>query len=302
MGLFTSTTFPDFVLGTATEEESHSNILTLNPNSKSFTISAPGTFLDKEFVLDFEAVFNETLPAAPVSFTREKVLFADLKACVRSLAFGLSFDSVDLLNFVGRMEDVVYVSALNNVPVSQRNRATYSPALTPAPSILVPSVLVPSLRQSFQSPVTSIHTDNSTTDVTNRSEELRTITRGTEPSDNITSRNRVPPILAPFRPIVYRTTRSSDSRSISGNSTRSLEPTNDIIPGLGGLVIPRRPTKSTNNSTTPTRSPSPKRTLRADEPTNNDGVRSLGSTLSNKSTNNFMDPRPQNDEDQRHGG
>ncbi len=119
----TSETFRNFVLGTVMEQDSHANILTLDPNSKSFTIIAPGTFFDKKFVLDFDAVFNETLLPATVSFTREKVLFAALQACVRSVVFRLSFDSADLLDFVGHMEDVVYVSAVSNVPLSQRNRA-----------------------------------------------------------------------------------------------------------------------------------------------------------------------------------
>ena len=119
----TSETFRNFVLGPVMEQDSHANILTLDPDSKSFTIIAPGTFLNKKFVLDFDAVFHETLLPATVSFTREKVLFAALQACVRSVVFRLSFDSADLLEFVGNMEDVVYVSAVSNVPLSQRNRA-----------------------------------------------------------------------------------------------------------------------------------------------------------------------------------
>ena len=113
-----SKTFREFVHSTVIEEGSHGNILTLDPNSKFFTIIAPGTFLDMKFVLDFEAVFNETPPPGLVSFTPEEVLFAALRACVRSAVFQLSFDSADLLDFVGRMEDVVYVSAIPDVPHS----------------------------------------------------------------------------------------------------------------------------------------------------------------------------------------
>ena len=108
----TSKTFRDFVLETAMEQDSHGNILTLDPNSRSPTIIAPGTFLDMKFVLDFDAVFHATLLPAPASFAREKVLFAALQACVRSVVFEHSFDSTHLVDFVGRMDDVSAIHAL----------------------------------------------------------------------------------------------------------------------------------------------------------------------------------------------
>ena len=133
----TSETFRKFVRRCVKEEDSQGNILTLDPNSKSFTIIAHGPFSNTRFVLDFDAVFNATLPPAPVSFTLEKVLFAALQACVRSLAFKLSLDSADLMNFVGQMNDVVYVSAIPNLPLSRRDRAElYHQAPHQAPSPL----------------------------------------------------------------------------------------------------------------------------------------------------------------------
>ena len=106
----TSNTFREFVLKFVRDEDSHGNILSLDTKSKSITIIAPGTFSDMKFVLDFDTVFNATLLPAPVSVTLEKVLFAALRASVRSLVFKLSLDSADLMNIVGQMTDVVYVS------------------------------------------------------------------------------------------------------------------------------------------------------------------------------------------------
>ena len=119
----TSNIFREFVVMNVREEDSHSNILTLDPKSKSFTILAPGTFSDMKFVLDFDAVFKATLLPTPVSFTLEKVLFAALQACVRSLVFKLSLNSADLLDFVGQLEDIVSVAAVPCMPLSERIRA-----------------------------------------------------------------------------------------------------------------------------------------------------------------------------------
>ena len=122
----TSNIFRKFVLKTVRAEDSRGDILSLDPKSKSFTIIAPGTFSAMTFVLDFGAVFSTTLLPAPISLTLEKVLFAALRACVRSLVFKLSLDSADLMNFVGQIFDVVYISATPNVPLYQPTRAESS--------------------------------------------------------------------------------------------------------------------------------------------------------------------------------
>ena len=119
----TSETFRNFILETLMKADSHSNILTLDRNSKYFTILAPGAFSNKKFALDFNAVFSKAPQPGLVSFTYEQVLFATLQACVRSVVFNMSLSSKGLLDFVGHMEEVVYVSSLPNVPLSRRNRA-----------------------------------------------------------------------------------------------------------------------------------------------------------------------------------
>ena len=119
----TSKLFRMFVRRYIREEDSPGNILTLDPKSKSFTIIAHGPFMNLRFVLDFDAVFVATLLPTPVSFTLEKVLFAALQACVRSLVFKLSLDSADLMEFIGQMDDVVDICSDPGLPFSQRDRA-----------------------------------------------------------------------------------------------------------------------------------------------------------------------------------
>ena len=121
MIFITSGIFRSFVLSTVRDENSQ-GVLTLDPNSKSFTIIGPGTFSGMSFVLDFDAVFSEAPPQGPVSFTSQKVLFAALRACVRSVVFQYSLDSTDLLEFVGHMEDVVHVAAVPNAPSRARGQ------------------------------------------------------------------------------------------------------------------------------------------------------------------------------------
>ena len=76
----TSRIFRNFVLKTLEDEDSHGDILILDPNSNSLTIIASGSFSAMKFILAFDEVFHATAPAV-VSFTREKVLFA----CSKSL-------------------------------------------------------------------------------------------------------------------------------------------------------------------------------------------------------------------------
>ena len=120
----TSNIFREFVVRNVREEDSHGNILILDPNSKSFTIIAPGTFSDMRFVLDFDAVFNATLLPTPVSFTLEKVLFAALQACVAQSSIQAFFEFCRLARLcwtIGRYSICRCYSL--HVPLSERNGA-----------------------------------------------------------------------------------------------------------------------------------------------------------------------------------
>lgn len=70
------------------------------------------------FSLNFGEVFNARKEPAYVTLTREEVLFAVLGACVRSVAFQFSYDSKPLLDFVCRINELVYVSARTEAPFS----------------------------------------------------------------------------------------------------------------------------------------------------------------------------------------
>ena len=193
----TSNIFREFVRNVR-EEDSHGNILTLDPNSKSFTIIAPGTFSDMRFVLDFDAVFNATLLPTPVSFTFEKVLFAALQACVRSLVFKLSLNSADLLDVVGQMEDIVFVSALPSLPLSELNGAVASYE-APVPSFSgttstnestndrIPSSRASSPRTEIESPKSAEHSTRPT-----RASSPRIIHKDRRPYSRIRYADRLP--------------------------------------------------------------------------------------------------------------
>ena len=119
----TSHIFRNFVLDTLKEEQdTHSNILTVDPSFKYLTIIKPSQYKDMRFALDFDGVFNARLLPDTVSFTLEKVLFAALRACVRSVVFQDALDSTDLLEFVGHMGNIVHVAAVPNAPSKARGQ------------------------------------------------------------------------------------------------------------------------------------------------------------------------------------
>ena len=66
------------------------------------------------FALDYEKVFGESALPIHTFLTFKTALFAALHACVRSKVFYSSFDSMDLLRSIERMDDLVYVSALSS--------------------------------------------------------------------------------------------------------------------------------------------------------------------------------------------
>ena len=108
----TSKTFRNFVQ--ASVRDSNENILSLNQVSKSLVITEQGDFSNMLFALDYEKVFGEAAPPIPTFLTFKTVLFAALQACVRSTVFSSSFDSMDLLRSIKRMDDLVYVSAISS--------------------------------------------------------------------------------------------------------------------------------------------------------------------------------------------
>ena len=123
----TSKTFRDFVLTSVREAGSNDNILTLDQVSKSLVITERGVFSNLLFALDYEEVFGMVALPTPTFLTFRTVLFAALQACVRSTVFCSSFDSADLLHFVGCMDDLVYVSAISSIWRSNaRGHGAYS--------------------------------------------------------------------------------------------------------------------------------------------------------------------------------
>ena len=105
----TSKTFRDFVQ--AGVRDSNENILSLNLVSKSLVITEQGDFSNLLFVLDYEKVFGEAALPIPTFLTFKTVA---LHACVRSTVFYSSFDSMDLLRSIKRMDDLVYISAISS--------------------------------------------------------------------------------------------------------------------------------------------------------------------------------------------
>ena len=111
----TNKTFRDFVLTSDREAGSNDNILTLDQASKSLVITEQGVFSNLLFALDYEKVFGVVALPTPTFLTFRTVLFAALQACVRSTVFYSSFDSADLLHFVGCMDDLIYVSTISSM-------------------------------------------------------------------------------------------------------------------------------------------------------------------------------------------
>lgn len=105
----TSKIFRAFVQ--ASVRDSNENILSLNQVSK---ITEQGDFSNMLFALDYEKVIGEVALPIPTCLTFKTVLFAALHACVRSTVFYSSFDSMDLLRSIERMDDLVYVSAISS--------------------------------------------------------------------------------------------------------------------------------------------------------------------------------------------
>lgn len=141
----TSHTFRNFVLDILKEEpDTNSNILTVDPSFRYLMIIKPGEYKDMRFVLDFNAVFNAKLLPDALSFTLEKVLFAALRACVRSVVFLDTLDSTDLLDFVGHMGNIVHVAALPNAPNKARGQLPPREIRADRPSELVLPSDIPS--------------------------------------------------------------------------------------------------------------------------------------------------------------
>ena len=114
----TSEMFRKFVLSLVEEKSSNNSnckVLIVDVISGHVLVNASSNL---KFSLNFGEVFGPTEELAPVTLTREEVIFAALGASVRSVAFQFSFDSEPLLHLVGCMDELVYVSARSGMPSS----------------------------------------------------------------------------------------------------------------------------------------------------------------------------------------
>lgn len=116
----TSKRFQKFVLFLAKDHrncDSNCKVLSVDPNADHVLVHSNNEVSELRFTLNFGEVFNASKEQASATLTREEVLFAALSACVRSVAFQFSYDSKPLLDFVGRIDELVYVSARTEMPL-----------------------------------------------------------------------------------------------------------------------------------------------------------------------------------------
>ena len=154
----TSHIFRSFALDTLKREtDIHSNILTVDPSFKYLTIIEPGEYKDVRFALDFDAVFNARLLPDTVSFTLEKVLFAALRACVRSVVFRDALDSTDLLEFVGRIGNIVHVAAVPDAPSKGRGQLPRKTRADRSSELFLPSDISSETTPTTEAEDVSVH-------------------------------------------------------------------------------------------------------------------------------------------------
>lgn len=116
-----SNKFQEFVLSFAKDHrnrDSNCKVITVDSNADHVLVHLSNEVPDLKFTLNFGEVFNARKELAYATLTREEVLYAALSACVRSVAFQFSYDSKPLLDFVCRIDELVYVSARTEMPLS----------------------------------------------------------------------------------------------------------------------------------------------------------------------------------------
>lgn len=117
----TSKRFRKFILFLAKDHrnrDSNCKVLSVDPNADHVLVHSNNEVSELKFTLNFGEVFKASKEQASATLTREEVLFAALSACVRSIAFRFSYDSKPLLDFVGRIDELVYVSARTEMPLA----------------------------------------------------------------------------------------------------------------------------------------------------------------------------------------